>query len=810
MQVSTPPPPDRPAPAQTPALGGGTAAGHAPAAAEAFADPSDEAAPARQRPPRRADDPVSFLPAADDWSFRLGLGVVIASLVSALATYLIVMGMTPIIPRGPVVLTAMLINLALVAALIGIIAVQVQGLWQGWKDKAAGSRLHARIVALFGGIAMLPAIVLAVSATNTFSRSIDNVFNRQIRTIVETSVDVARSYLEEHGQLIRTDASSMAKDLSDAAPGLARQPKKFRELLLSQAGLRDLPVAYVIDIDRQVLFAAVENERIPYEPPPLDMVQAATLGQIPLILPGDGKFRVAALTKLQNLPNAFLYVARGVSPSVMRHMTRAEDSVAEYAKLRADSGRLKFIHGVLYFMTALTALASAIWVGLRFASSLVSPIRRLITAAQTVSRGDLTVELPIYRGEGDLRRLSQNFNHMTRQLERQRTDLVTANAQVTERRRFMEAVLAGVSAGVLGLDENGCITLANRSAETLLGCTQDDLVGKPLAEAIPAFATVFAGVSDPARRKPQTEIGVEVKGSERTFAVRITRERQGEEDYGTVVTFDDVTDLVTAQRTSAWADIAQRIAHEIKNPLTPIQLSAERIKRKYGPVITEDREVFDKCTDTIIRQVGDVARMVDEFSSFARMPKAEMALVDLRDAIKDPVVLFQLGSTGVEVKTSLPEAPLMLNADRRLIGQAMTNLIKNACESVQAVGESKDRPDGFKGRVDVNVRAEGDSAIIEVIDNGLGLPKQGRARLLEPYVTTKGAKGTGLGLAIVLKILESHHGSLSLEDAPVTPARPRGAMMRLTLPLPRDVAATTAGSTHTTQPPRRFAVSAAS
>ena len=751
----------------------------------------------------RADDPVSFLPGADDRSFQLGLGVVIASLVSALATYLIVMGMTPIIPRGPVVLTAMLINLALVGGLIAIITVQMRGLWQGWRDKTAGSRLHGRIVGLFSVIAMLPALVLAISATNTFSRSIDNVFNRQIRTIVETSVDVARSYLEEHGQLIRTDAASMAKDMGDAAPALSKNPKKFRELLLSQAGLRDLPVAYIIDIDRAVMFSAVENEKIPYEPPPLEMLQAAGLGQIPLLLPGDGKFRVAALVKLQNFPNAFLYVARGVSPSVMRHMARAEDSVAEYAKLRADSGRLKFIHGVLYFMTALTALASAIWVGLRFASSLVGPIRRLISAAQTVSRGDLTVELPIYRGEGDLRRLSHNFNHMTRQLERQRTELVTANAQVTERRRFMEAVLAGVSAGVLGLDAEGRITLANRSAETLLGLTADDLLGKPLSEAVPGFAGLVAAAADPERKKPQSEVGIEVKGKERTFAVRVTRERQGEEDYGTVVTFDDVTDLVTAQRTSAWADIAQRIAHEIKNPLTPIQLSAERIRRKYGPVIKEDREVFDKCTETIIRQVGDVARMVDEFSSFARMPKAEMELIDLRDAIRDPVTLFQLGSTGVEVKTSLPDTPLILNADRRLIGQALTNLIKNACESVQSVVDSKDKPADFKGRVEVNVRRDGDTAIIDVIDNGLGLPKQGRSRLLEPYVTTKGAKGTGLGLAIVLKIIESHHGSMSLEDAPPAPGRARGAMMHLTLPAPSRAA------TETIEPkPKRFAAAA--
>ncbi len=558
---------------------------------QSVSEPPEPTVRAARRP---FDDPVRLLPGSDDRSFMIGLGVVIASLVSALATYLIVMGMTPIVPRGPVVVTAVLINLGLVAGMVAIIAVQVRGILQGWKDKTAGSRLHGRIVGLFSIIAMLPALVLAVSATNTFSRSIDNVFNRQISTIVETSADVAKSYLEEHGQLIRTDATSMAKDMSDAAPGLANNPKKFRELLLSQAGLRDLPVAYVIDIDRRVLFAAVENEKIPYDPPPLEMLQAAALDQIPLILPSAGKYRVAALAQLKSMPNTYLYVARGVSPSVMRQLQRAEDSTREFAKLRQDTGRLKFIHGVLYFMTALTALASAIWVGLRFASSLVGPIRRLISAAQAVSRGDLSVELPIYRGEGDLRRLSHNFNHMTRQLERQRTELVTAHDADNEKRRVLEAVLGGVSAGVFSLTPDGTIKIANRSAQTLLDRTEADLIGRTLADAVPAFGKLLEGGGDGERKKPQTEIPVEVKGSERTFSVRVTRELQGEESYGTVVTFDDVTDLVTAQRTSAWADIAQRIAHEIKNPLTPIQLSAERIKRKYGPVITEDREVFDK------------------------------------------------------------------------------------------------------------------------------------------------------------------------------------------------------------------------
>jgi two-component system nitrogen regulation sensor histidine kinase NtrY len=358
----------------------------------------------------------------------------------------------------------------------------------------------------------------------------------------------------------------------------------------------------------------------------------------------------------------------------------------------------------------------------------------------------------------------------------------------------MEAVLSGVSAGVLGLDPSGRITLANRSAEKLLGREGSDLVGRQMAEAVPEFEQLLQQNEAQRQKRPQTEVVVSVHGEDRTFATRLTREAQDTGDYGAVVTFDDVTDLVVAQRTSAWAEVARRLAHEIKNPLTPIQLSAERIRRKYGNVIKDDREVFDKCTETIIRQVGDVARMVDEFSSFARMPKAEMTEIDVRDAVRDPVVLFQMASNGIAVTMDMPKEPLLLMADRRLLSQALTNLIKNATESVQAVIESKDRPADFKGRVETIVRREGETAVIEVIDNGAGLPKQNRARLLEPYVTTKGNKGTGLGLAIVQKIVESHGGSLMLEDARPVPGRPRGALVRITLPAPVTGAAARPGN----------------
>jgi two-component system nitrogen regulation sensor histidine kinase NtrY len=663
-----------------------------------------------------------------------------------------------------------------------VIAAQILGLRRAWKKKVAGARLHARIVALFSILTALPALLLAVAATTTFSRSLDNWFNRQTTSIIMNSLDVARAYVEEHGQVIRTDIVNMAKDLDDAAQTIGGDEATFREQVFAQAALRDLPVAYVIDGNGKVKVAALEDDKIPYLAPPHHLIAAAETGQVPLLMPVD-TFRVAAIAKLHKYPDAYLYVARGVSRKVVVHLRRAEAGVAEYEQLRQLRGGLKLAHGLMYFMISLTALLAAVWVGLWFAGQLVAPIRRLIAAAQQVARGDLKVSLPIKRGEGDLRRLSMNFNYMTQELERQRGDLISANAQLTERRRFMEAVLSGVSAGVIGLDRSGRITLANRSAEKLLGRSEQELVGVPLASAVPAFAgLLMEGSDDTGKGKTQRQVTLEIAGEERNFSVRVTHEARGEGDEGAVVTFDDVTELVSAQRTSAWADIARRIAHEIKNPLTPIQLSAERIRRKYAKLITEDREVFDRCTETIIRQVGDVTRMVDEFSAFARTPKAEMASHDLREVVRDPVFLFQMGHGEITFETRLPKEAVIVSCDRRLISQAVTNLVKNAAEATAAQAQSSTNPPGWRGRIETVVRRTGNRVEIEVIDNGPGLPKHNRNRLLEPYVTTKGTKGTGLGLAIVQKIVETHSGTLTLEDAPPTPDRPHGALIRVSLP----------------------------
>jgi two-component system nitrogen regulation sensor histidine kinase NtrY len=721
------------------------------------------------------------LPGTGTRAFWVGLIVVSLSVVWALATFLILTNLTPIAPREEVVYIVLFVNLLLVIAMVAVIAVHVVGLWRAWEKKVAGARLHARIVLLFSLIAAVPALLLAVAATTTFSRALDNWFNQQTMSIVLNSLNVAHAYLDEHGQVIRTDIVNMAKDLDDAAPTVAGDQRKFRDLMFAQAGLRDLPVTYVVDSKGAVKVAVLEDEKIPYIAPPEHLIRAADGGQIPLLMPKD-TFRVAALAKLHNYPDSFLYVARGVDPEVVKHLQRTEAGVRRYESLRQVRGGLKFAHGLMYFMISLTSLLAAIWIGLWFAGQFVAPIRRLISAAQQVTRGNLKVELPILRGEGDLRRLSMNFNAMTKELERQRTDLVTANAQLIERRRFMEAVLSGVSAGVIGLDRQKRITLASRSAEKLLALDGSKLIGRPLADAVPEFAPMLDGV-DEHKGRPQHQVTLIINGEERNFSVRMTHEEQGEEDYGSVLTFDDVTELVSAQRTSAWADVARRIAHEIKNPLTPIQLSAERLRRKYGRMITEDVETFERCTDTIIRQVGDVTRMVDEFSAFARTPKPQMEDHDIRDVVRAAVLDRQMTTTEITFDTKVGKDPVIVTCDRRLVGQAVSNLVKNAQEALQAWSENAGKEPGWRARIETVVRRIGDRAHIEVIDNGPGLPKHNRNRLLEPYVTTKGNKGTGLGLAIVLKSVEQHGGTLSLEDAPPAPGRSHGALIRISLPL---------------------------
>ncbi|MBS0250456.1 MAG: PAS domain-containing sensor histidine kinase [Proteobacteria bacterium] len=718
-----------------------------------------------------------------DRAFWFGLGVVLLSLTSALVSYLILTGLTAIAPRNEYVWGALAINAVLILTMFGTIAWQALGLRRAWKQRIPGARLHTRIVALFSLIAALPAVLLAVAATTTFSRSLDGWFSGRTSAIVENSYDVARAYVDEHSQIIRTDIVNMVRDINGEAATLKDDPDAFQKFLIGQAGLRDLTSAYIIDSEGVPIVLALDDPKLPYVVPPPSAIQQAEAGQVALSRPSSD-YRISAIAKIDSMPGRYLYVARGVSPKVIQHLKSTEQNVYEYSRLRQAKSGLKVAHGLIYFMISLTSLLAAIWVGMWFAGRFVAPIRRLIAGAQEVSRGNLEIELPEKRGEGDLRRLSHTFNLMTRELKTQQDALVTTNAQLTERGNFIQAVLSGVSAGVIGLDSNDRITLLSRAAERLLGTQSADAVGKLLTDVVPEFAPVLGPVDDTGfKSRGQHEIKKQIGDEERTFAVRITHEREEDEgDVGSVVTFDDISELVQAQRTSAWADVARRIAHEIKNPLTPIQLAAERLRRKFGTQIADNRDLFETLTQTIERQTGQIKSMVDEFASFARMPQPVMADQDLRLAVQEPAVLFREGNKDIDFKLELPDSPVTARFDLRLISQAVTNLIKNGAEAIESYGEAQGRPAGYKGNIEVRLVPAADRVAIEVIDNGIGLPKQNRAKLLEPYVTTR-AKGTGLGLAIVQKVVEQHGGTLALEDAPLTETRTRGALVRLTLPL---------------------------
>src|SRR6202030_3056775 len=447
--------------------------------------------------------------------------------------------------------------------------------------------------------------------------------------------------------------------------------------------------------------------------------------------------------------------------------------LAEYSSMEDRRFGVQVAFALMYAVIALILLLSSVWLGLNFANWLAAPIRRLISAADLVASGNLNVKVPLRRSEGDLANLSESFNKMTDELRSQHEDIVGARDQIDQRRRFTEAVLSGVGAGVVGLDTKGRVTIINRSAERLLSRTQTDLIGVTIGGQIPEIAPLV----DQALAGEERVLGT-VKlmrgGRERTINVRVTTEASSDSEHGYVVTLDDITELVSAQRTSAWADVARRIAHEIKNPLTPIQLSAERLRRKYASVITEDGGVFKQCTDTIVRQVDDIKRMVDEFSRFARMPKPVMTEEDVADTVRQAVFLLRVAHPDIDFEVDLPGEAIPARFDRRVHSQALANIVKNATEAIGAVP-----PDQLgRGKIIVSPRREGKDIVIDVIDNGIGLPKENRARLLEPYVTTR-EKGTGLGLAIVGRILEEHGGRIELRDAAEKIPGARGAWMQL-------------------------------
>lgn len=687
-----------------------------------------------------------------------------------------------------VVLNSLVLCLLLVAIVMRIgpmVAEHRKGL--------AGARLHVRLVTLFGIVAVAPTIVVGTFATLFFHYGIQIWFSDRVNTALNEALEASRGYLSEHNANIRTDAFSLSNyvtsaqnELAASGMNLLQDHEALAQMLDSQATVRGLTEALVYDpITNKVVAAGGLMSRTGYMqdlPPPAATMMART-NDVAILDSPDEK-TVRAVVELSQTPALMLVITRLVDPTILEHMHRTEMVVSDYKRLNANKAKIQLTFVLIFALVALLVLAAAALIGLALANQIARPLGLLILAARRISEGDLGVHVPEADRDDEVTSLSRAFNRMTEQLASQRSELMAAYGQINERRRFTEAVLSGVSAGVIGLDVEQRIELPNRAASLLLQTDLMNGIGEPLAQRVPDFAEILAE----ARAAPDQVITREIQtgpiANRRMLLVRLGAELRGTVTEGYVITFDDITALQQAQRKAAWADVARRIAHEIKNPLTPIQLAAERLKRRFLREITSDPETFVQCADTIVRQVGDIGRMVDEFSAFARMPQPVMTNEDLSRIVREVLVLQRNAHSEITYTVTLPDRGPVVRCDRRLISQALINLLQNAADAIAMTAKQGDgAEDGVNvaGAICIDLREETGEVEISVTDNGVGLPADDRQRLTEPYVTHK-AKGTGLGLAIVKKIMEDHGGTVRLQDR----AEGTGTVAILNLPMKDD------------------------
>jgi two-component system nitrogen regulation sensor histidine kinase NtrY len=719
----------------------------------------------------------ALLPAAADRGWRklweapqlIGVGFAVSAALTAAAVGL---GSSPTLagplgPASPLVLTLLGINFALIVLLGGLIGLRVVRL-AGEQSGDAGARLHLRFVALFALAAVAPALIVALFFGVLVTRGVESWFNARVQTVVENSATVARAYLHEQGVSIRDHAALMARDLNNLGPSqLAQSPVAFSQFLGQQAADNGFAAAYLIDRQGRVLASSRGAEAPVFLTPAAETFKAADPGDEVEVVPFKQAELFRSLYRLRAFPEAYLYAVRPATHGVFSHLSEAEDSVIAYRQAKASRERIQAGFVFIYIEAVLVVLLGAVSFGMSAANSIAGPVARLVQAAGKVAGGDLSVRVDTHSDPEEIAVLSRAFNRMTGDLETQQKALVSAHKDAESRRQFVETMLFGVSAGVIGLDRRGGISVVNRQATSLLDLPAEWL-GQPLEALAPEFQTAVNRAAN-SGLEVEEELDVVRGADSRRLRLRVSHSPDG-----LVLTFDDITRLVAAQRNAAWKDVARRIAHEIKNPLTPIQLSAERIRRKYRREITSDLETFDRCTDTIVRQVGDIGRMVDEFSAFARMPAPVFADNDPAELLRQAVFAQRVAdpSTSIEIVEPLPETVVL--CDGRMIGQALANLLKNAGEAISA-RRGSDSP--VAGRITARLTDEGGWVSFQIEDNGVGLPARDRDRLTEPYVTTR-EKGTGLGLAIVKRIMEEHGGDLHMTDAAVLP----GARVILRMP----------------------------
>ncbi|VAW18326.1 hypothetical protein MNBD_ALPHA11-1360 [hydrothermal vent metagenome] len=713
----------------------------------------------------------------------LGLFIIIIAVIVAVGSFWVMTGASTIEPTPQVWTGIWVTNGILVVLVVALVFTEIVVMIQARMRRHSGARLRSRLVGLFAMVATLPALLIAVFAALTLNQGLDQWFSERTRDIVENSRLIARSYLLEHAQVLRDDIIWVATELETARETFETDRERFQRVLTALATTRSLPFAQLLSGDGDVLLRAQINVQGPEPSFPLAVIKEAQEGVPTLLTPGTTNM-VGAIVKLRGYDDTFVFVARPVDQAVIEYMKLTDQNISEYRLYASNRVVFQITYGIMYLGLALVLLLAALWIGMALANRFVDPIRNLMIASSRVAKGRLDTQVPIVENSGDLRDLGVSFNSMINQLASQRRELLDANDTNELRRQFTEAVVEGVSAGVVGLDADGAITLVNRRSCDIFGADELDLMGLEISHVVPELSSIIERAKSSRHGQIRDQINLGTEAEQRTYQVQLTREGTITESKGFVVTLDDITDLVSAQRTSAWADVARRIAHEIKNPLTPIQLSAERLRKRYAKKLEGDFEVFDKCTSTIIRQVGDIGRMVDEFSSFARMPSAILERADLSDTIRQAVFLESVRLPQIEIEADLPLETIYAHFDVRLISQALTNLIKNAVEALENVGiQNIDGP-----KIIIKTSMQDNFVTVDICDNGRGWPQDNRLRLLEPYMTTR-EKGTGLGLAIVAKIIEQHGGNVELLDAgdalgtSAEKEGSRGACFRFTLPL---------------------------
>ncbi len=715
------------------------------------------------------------------------LGLVVLGPLLALATFL-AMGPLDQGATGQWLRLVLLADLVYIIIVAALVLQRVARMVAARRKRSAGSRLHLRLTWVFAVMALLPTVAVAVFATLSVNMGLEAWFSDRVGRVVDNSVAAAKAYEDEHRQDLIADARVVASVIDATKKAAVFLDDGDIRKVLSDAQheiQRGLKEAFVIDGTGEIRARGERSYLFDYEEPSQARIQTALEEGVQVIRDWDNnEFR--ALLPLKEIPDRLLYVSRNVDGDILKLLDETQETARFYKQRESERGRVLFEFGLLYVGFAVILILAAIWLGLWFAERLSRPVGRLTSAAQRVGEGDLSVQVREEQGDDEIAMLGTYFNQMTRQLKAQRDTLLASTQQIERRRRLFDSVLTSVSSGVVGLDPEGRVTFVNRAAERLLDW-QEEQQSLHLSVAVPEFSALFDRLRASASGFVQEEIKVSRGGQVENLLVRMST-RRGEDGKreGYVVAFDDVTELVTAQRMAAWGDVARRIAHEIKNPLTPIQLSAERIKRKFGRHLDEAQAAdLEELTDVVVRQTNDLRRIVDEFSRFARMPEPEKEKESLSRLLREAATLQETGRPDVRFRAEYCDEELWSDLDATMISQALTNLIKNAGEAIDSLKE-KGAPEGFEPEIRITSEVRDGEAEIRIMDNGIGLP-QDRARLFEPYVTSR-EKGTGLGLPIVKKIIEEHGGSLALEDAPpFAEGAHRGAMAVLRLPLASEI-----------------------